>query len=280
MTDTPKPASGLRQRVITAAVLAPLGIAGVVLLPQLWFAIGIGLLFVVGAWEWAKLAGWQSSLARIVVLAAHVALFAHAWFASDAARVQIIWSGVAFWLLSPLWLHQFRFGAEQRRRSLLLKTIAGLLVIVPAWTAAIVLHGGDRGAWWVLFVIVLVWVADSCAYFAGRRYGTTKLAPNISPGKTRAGVYGALAGAVVYAGLVGHFGFAISPSSLPTFIGLCLVTVVFSVIGDLLESLIKRHAQVKDSGTLFPGHGGALDRFDSLFAALPIFVAGRHLFGP
>jgi phosphatidate cytidylyltransferase len=275
----PKPVGGLRERAITAAVLAPVGIAGVMLLPQLWFAVLIGALFLVGVWEWTMLAGWRSILVRAGIVIAHLVLFASAWFASDAARLQTIWCGVGFWLLAPWWLRHYHFGEQALKRSLFIKSIACALAIVPAWTAAIVLHGGDRGAWWVLFVLMLVWCADTCAYFAGRRFGTTKLAPNISPGKTTAGVYGALIGCVVYAAAVGHVGLDVPVQRLPVFVALCVVTVVFSIVGDLLESLIKRHSQVKDSGTLFPGHGGALDRFDSMFAALPIFVAGRQILG-
>lgn len=278
-TPAPKPAGGLRERAITAAVLAPVGIAGVMLLPQLWFAVLLGALFIVGVWEWTMLAGWRSAVVRVLIVAAHAALFASAWFASDAARLQTIGCGVAFWLLAPWWLRHYHFGEQARKRSLLIKSVACALAIVPAWTAAIVLHDGDRGAFWVLFVLVLVWCADTCAYFAGRRFGTTKLAPNISPGKTTAGVYGALAGCVVYSAAIGHVGFDVPLQHLPVFVALCLITVVFSIVGDLLESLIKRHSQVKDSGTLFPGHGGALDRFDSMFAALPIFVAGRQILG-
>lgn len=275
----PKPVGGLRERAITAAVLAPVGIAGVMLLPQPWFAALIGLLFLIGVWEWTLLAGWHDKVVRALIVAAHVAMFASVWFATDAARQQTIGCGVAFWLLAPWWLRHYHFGEQARKRSLTLKTIACALAIVPAWTAAIVLHGGDRGAGWVLFVLVLVWCADSCAYFAGRRFGTTKLAPNISPGKTTAGVYGALAGCVAYAAAVGPLAFDVALRQLPQFVALCLVTVVFSIVGDLLESLMKRHSHVKDSGALFPGHGGALDRFDSMFAALPIFVAGRQILG-
>jgi phosphatidate cytidylyltransferase len=278
-TPASKPAGGLRERALTAAVLAPVGIIGVMLLPQLWFAVLFGTLFLIGAWEWTVLAGWRSTAMRLLIVAAHAALLASAWYASDAARLQTIWCGVAFWLLAPWWLRHYHFGEQARKRSLSIKTMACALAIVPAWTAAVVLHAQERGAYWVLFLLVLVWCADTCAYFAGRRFGTTKLAPNISPGKTTAGVYGALAGCVVYAAAVGHFGFDVSLARLPVFIALCLVTVVFSIVGDLLESLIKRHSQVKDSGTLFPGHGGALDRFDSMFAALPIFVAGRQILG-
>lgn len=274
-----KPVGGLRERAMTAAVLAPAGIAGVMLLPQPWFAVLIGTLFLVGAWEWTMLAGWRSQAARASIVLAQLAMLTGAWFASDAARMQIVWCGVGFWLLAPWWLRHYRFGAQARTHALFIKSIAGAFAIVPAWAAAIVLHGGDRGVRWVLFVLMLIWCADTCAYFAGRRFGTTKLAPNVSPGKTTAGVYGALIGCGVFAATVGHFGLDVPAQRLLVFVTLCIVTVMFSIVGDLLESLMKRHAQMKDSGMLFPGHGGALDRFDSMFAALPIFVAGQTLIG-
>ena len=276
---TPKPAGGLRERALTAVVLAPAAIAGVLMLPPVWFASALGLLFLIGVWEWSQLAGWQSPFARAVLLAAHIVLGVSVWFASDLARMQTVWCGVAFWLLAPWWLRHYHFGEQARKRSLAIKTMACALAIVPAWCAAIVLDELSGGPLWLLVGLWLVWCADSCAYFAGRRFGTTKLAPSISPGKTTAGVYGALAGCALFALAFGHFALAVPASNLLAFIALCIVTVVFSIIGDLLESLIKRHSQAKDSGTLFPGHGGALDRFDSLFAALPIFVAGRQVLG-
>ena len=275
----PAPGSGLRERAITAMVLAPVGIAAVLMLPHAWFAAFMAILFLIGAWEWALLSGSQSALTRITIVFLHAIVLGSLWIAGETAWPQVIWAGVGFWLLAPFWLHNYTFGAQDRRRSLLMKTCAGLLAIVPAWVAALLLEYGERGPQWVLFVLVLVWCADTCAYFAGRRFGTTKLAPNISPGKTRAGAYGAVAGCTVYAATVGHFVFSIKLDALLPFIGLCIVTVVFSIVGDLLESLIKRHSHVKDSGSLFPGHGGMLDRFDSLFAALPIFVAGHVLLG-
>lgn len=275
----PKPSGGLRERAMTAAVLAPVGIAAVMLLPQTGFAVALAALFLVAAWEWSRLIGLGTAAVRFTFIAVQAVLFVWAWRAEARTQSGVIACGVLFWLIAPLWLRHFRFGEGTGRRSRLLKTLAGCLAIVPAWTAAIALHGGPRGPQWVLFLLVLVWCADSCAYFAGRRFGTTKLAPNISPGKTIAGVHGAWIGSAIYAALVGHFGFGVALPTLLPFVALCLVTVLFSIVGDLFESLIKRHAGEKDSGTLFPGHGGALDRFDSMFAALPLFWFGRQLIG-
>jgi hypothetical protein len=154
----PKPSGGLRERAITAAILAPIGIAGVMLMPQIWFAIALGLLFLVGVWEWTRLSGWRSTPVRIVLVALHVLMFTSVWFGSDVARTQTVWTGVVFWLLAPWWLRHYHFGEQAGKRSLLIKNLACALAIVPAWTAAIVLHGGDRGPWWVLFLLVLAGV--------------------------------------------------------------------------------------------------------------------------
>jgi len=150
-------------------------------------------------------------------------------------------------------------------------------VLVPAWASLVVIHGVDpQGPRLLLFLMVLIWVADSFAYFAGRRWGRTKLAPVISPGKTREGVYGALAGAVLCGGGLVW----LMPQGNPLLLILfCLLIVLVSVVGDLFESLMKRQAGVKDSGSLLPGHGGMLDRIDSLTAAAPLFLLGLLLLG-
>ena len=125
---------------------------------------------------------------------------------------------------------------------------------------------------------MLGWSADTFAYLAGMRWGRRKLAPSISPGKTWAGVYGGLAATAVVAAIGGWL-LGVQDLRLPALVALALLCVCFSVVGDLFESLIKRHASVKDSGTLFPGHGGLFDRLDSVFAALPVWAAGRALLG-
>jgi phosphatidate cytidylyltransferase len=200
------------------------------------------------------------------------------WRSDELFRIVIV-LGIAWWPLAALWLGHFSFAADRKRRNVGLKALAGTLTVVPAWAAAIVLHEiPELGPWWVLFVLALVWSADISAYFAGRRFGRTKLAPRISPGKTRAGVYGALLGSAAYAAIAGA-ALGLVAMGLVMLVALSLVTVVFSIVGDLFESLIKRHSNQKDSGSVFPGHGGVFDRFDSLFAALPVFVGGKLLLG-
>src|SRR5699024_9212938 len=152
--------------------------------------------------------------------------------------------------------------------------IAGILVLIPAWRAIVGLHSLPLvGPEMVLFLFILVWVADSAAYLIGRQFGRARLAPALSPGKTWEGVYGAFAAGLLLL-LIGAKVFTFSGRAWWGFIGLGLLTLSFSVVGDLLESLFKRIGAVKDSGRLLPGHGGALDRIDSLVAASPIFVLG------
>jgi phosphatidate cytidylyltransferase len=155
-----------------------------------------------------------------------------------------------------------------------MKMLAGVLVIVPAWAALAELHAlGTNGPKLVLMLLVMVWLADSGAYFAGRQWGRTKLAPVISPGKTWEGVYGGLLASLLFAAIAGGL-YSQSIKWTLTFMAVSLVTVLFSVAGDLLESLMKRQSGIKDSGSIIPGHGGIFDRIDSLVAAAPVFLIG------
>ncbi|MCB1760121.1 MAG: phosphatidate cytidylyltransferase, partial [Gammaproteobacteria bacterium] len=146
----------------------------------------------------------------------------------------------------------------------------------PAWISLLILHARYQdGPYLLLFLMILIWVADSCAYFAGRRWGRVKLAPLISPGKTREGVYGAMVGAAI-CGVLLH---QLRPQTGPLYllVVLSVLVALISVIGDLFESVMKRQAGLKDSGALLPGHGGMLDRIDSLTAAAPLFLLGMLL---
>ncbi len=268
----------LKQRTLTALVLAPLAIALILLSPTVVVATIIAALCVLATWEWARLAGFPSRPLRIGILAVNAAAYVVLWEIRDTPLAwYVIGAGLAGWLLSLLWLRNSSWAAAPTRENAAIKLVAGELAILPAWLALMKLHGEpEHGHAWALFAIVLIWIADTGAYFAGKRYGTTKLAPRISPNKTTAGAWGALAGAVV-AGLVAGWLFDVRGGALLALVLLALVAVAASIVGDLIESLLKRQANVKDSGALFPGHGGLLDRFDSLFAALPVFVAGKAL---
>ncbi len=277
--ETPKPFvdQAMRTRTRTALLLAPIGIASIIFLPPLWFGLLIGGLFGIGLWEWSRLSGWESTWQRVLLVSAQLCLMA--WLALDgeAGLKQAMLVGVVFWLFAPFWLKHYDFARLPKRRYLTLKTMAGALAVIPAFAATLYLDGYSvNGPYWVLFLFVLIWVADSGAYFSGKRFGREKLAPHISPGKTREGAYGAFVACMIYSGITAAAMEMAWKQGL-LFVLLAVVTVAFSIIGDLFESLIKRHSQVKDSGDLFPGHGGVFDRFDSLFAAAPVFVFGKTL---
>ncbi len=265
----------LLQRVLTALLLAPLVIALIVFANTALFAFVVAVAFLAALWEWAALSGLKSYPLRGVLLAIAALALVALWILRDSqVGIWVIALGVAWWLLVCIWLRHFAFGAAPTRESVALKLLAGLFVTLPAWMALVSMHGRvPAGHWWVLLALLVVWAADIGAYTSGRTFGKRKLAPQISPGKTWAGAYGALlAGAVVM--LIGAWLLGVRDQRLLGILLLALLTVAISIVGDLLESLMKRHAKVKDSGTLFPGHGGLMDRLDSVFAALPVFAVG------
>jgi phosphatidate cytidylyltransferase len=273
----------LRQRVITALLLAPLAILLILLVPTGVFACLLAVAFLAAAWEWSRLAGMKGRVARSVLLGFVLLVFIALWALQGSPWVwlALIVAGVAWWLLACVWLRHFAFAAAPTPENRNLKLIAGAFVVFPAWVAALSIHGSEsHGHVWAFLAMLLVWAADTGAYFAGSLFGKgkRKLAPQISPGKTWVGVYGAFATSALVAAAAGWL-LGVHDVRLLGLIVVTIVTVASSIIGDLLESLMKRHANVKDSGALFPGHGGLLDRLDSVFAALPIFALGKLLLG-
>ena len=270
----------LLQRTLTALVLAPLVILIILLSSAPVFAAIVGLAFLAALWEWTSLSGLKSQPWRIGLLVVAALVFALLWQAHATALTPLLlMAGVAWWLLACLWLRHFAFAAAPTRENLATKLLAGAFVIFPAWVALVSIHGNPaHGHWWTLLALLIVWASDIGAYFSGRSFGKRKLAPQISPGKTWAGAYGALVAGLLVA-LVGGWLLDVRGIELVALGLLGLFTVAVSIVGDLIESLMKRHAQVKDSGTIFPGHGGLMDRLDSVFAALPVFAAGLLLLG-
>lgn len=270
----------LRQRVLTALLLAPLAIAIILLLPTPWFAAVIAVLFLGALEEWTHLAGVRNPAMRMALLVLAAVVFVLLWRMHDEASTLLLVLGMAWWLAACLWLRHFAFGAAPTPENRALKLAVGAFVTFPAWIAALVLHEREpHGRWWVLLALLIVWAADIGAYFSGRRYGRRKLAPQISPGKTWAGACGAMVAGVLVA-LAGGWLLDVRGMALFGLGVLAALTVAVSIVGDLLESLLKRHAGIKDSGSIFPGHGGLLDRLDSVFAALPVFVLGLWLLRP
>ncbi|MEJ2592299.1 MAG: phosphatidate cytidylyltransferase [Candidatus Thiodiazotropha sp.] len=269
----------LKQRVITALILAPLVIAGVLLLPNDTLSLLMALVVAFGAREWAQLSGidplWGQLLYSLLLLALMLAVY---FFLPSAWTFWVIAFSVLWWLSALYRLSRFRGEAETPGFSLL-HALEGIAVLVPAWLSLAVIHRiPANGPVLLLFLLILIWSADVGAYFAGHRWGRRKLAPQVSPGKTREGVYGAMAGALL-CGVFLVWWLGTDLPQAPLVLLLCLVTMLFSVVGDLFESLLKRRQGIKDSGSLLPGHGGMLDRIDSLTAAAPVFLFGLMLFG-
>ena len=268
----------MKTRILTALVLAPIAIALILLAPTIVLAAITGAVFLYALWEWTRMLGLRGNGVRASLVTAHGLVMLGLWLSRGSVWWWgVVLAGVAWWLIAALWLRHFSFGVAPTKENTTFKLAAGLLIVVPAWCSLLQVHGGlSHGPWWTLFGLMLVWVADSGAYLAGSRWGTTKLAPRISPGKTWAGVYGALAASAVV-GVIGAWLLGLRGPALAGVFLLAMLTVLASIVGDLFESLIKRHANVKDSGDLFPGHGGMFDRLDSVFAALPVWAAGLAL---
>lgn len=274
--------SSRHTRVIAAAVMAPVAILSVLYLPSEFLAAAVAALMMLGLWEWTLLAGLRSRLARAAFLAVNAALMAAlVWGAGrDLLSFKLVsLLGAFWWLLALLWLRHFEFAATDTGWSRSLKLFAGSISVLPAWAALCWLHASsDNGPAWALFALLIVWVADSGAYFVGVRFGKHKLAPRISPGKSWEGFFGGLL-ATVLLGFAALWFLGLRWTALPDLLLLTVVTALFSVEGDLFESLLKRHAGAKDSSDLIPGHGGMLDRVDSLLAALPIFAVAKQWLG-
>ncbi|HHH36159.1 MAG TPA: phosphatidate cytidylyltransferase [Gammaproteobacteria bacterium] len=274
------PSAQLQQRLLTAAVLVPLFLAAILWLPTPWVMTLFALVVAQGAWEWAGLAGFAGGL-RLAYVIAIVLLLAvlgrflnHPWLLWLLLGLALTW-----WLIALAWIRRSETMAlpvTGEAPSPML-ALAGAVVLVPVWAALSVLHAnGSAGIGLLLTLLGIVWAADSGAYFSGRRWGRHRLAPRISPGKTREGAAGGVAAAVVVA-LPAAWLLGFRGAALVGFVLLAVVTALFSIVGDLLESLLKRRRGVKDSGHLLPGHGGVLDRIDSLTAAAPVYVLGLML---
>ncbi len=276
----------LKQRFITAVVLVVALLASLWALPLLGMAAVFALVMAVASWEWSAMSGfperWQRSVAVVISLLAMGALGLSVGLFDgllDWNQVQsVMHLACLWWAIALLWVMSYPASARLWSHKLVL-IVMGALSLLPTWLAFTSLRALDQGVLWILFVIGIVAAADIGAYFFGRAFGRSKLAPAVSPGKSWAGFWGGqFTAALLVAGL-----WSIWPGGMPFGLGACIVialtTALASVLGDLLESAVKREGGIKDSGTILPGHGGVMDRIDSLCAAAPVFTLGFILAG-
>jgi phosphatidate cytidylyltransferase len=276
----------LRQRIVTALIMAGLLLAAIALLPVSGLAAVFGILIGLGAWEWSRLAGWQKPLARsayvLVVLAALTAVYLYCKLDEQPSPEQVqpvLGLACLWWSFAMLWVKGYP-GSAVMWRTTAMRSLMGLLMLVPAWMAAVYLLSFPRGGLLLVVMVAMVATADIGAYFTGKRFGKHKLAVSVSPAKTWEGFWGGVFFASVLAVLLwsllpdqaAHIG-------IGSVLAVTLTTALASVVGDLTVSMVKRESGVKDSGSLLPGHGGVLDRLDSLCSAAPVFALGLLMVG-
>ena len=274
----------LKYRIITALILIPIVIAALFLLPPVGFAVVTVIVCMLAAWEWGQFAGFTSRTQRVWLAILCGFLLAAMMLSLPAYQQSIqllqvkgsLWLSLGWWLLAFVLVIFYPSSAALWRHSRALRLVFGLLTIVPFFWGMVSLRAYGyaenhyNGAWWLLYVMLLVWGADSGAYLFGKLFGKHKLAPRVSPGKTWEGLIGGLLTSALISWLFGRY----APLDVvPATLLVCsIVAALASVLGDLTESMFKREAGIKDSGNLIPGHGGIMDRIDSLTAAVPVFA--------
>ncbi len=262
----------LRQRVVTACILLFILLGAVFLLPSSQFSLFIALVIGLAIWEWSMLAMLDSRLGKAAytaILIVLIALVTHAPIPLQG----ILMAGAVFWLVALVLVCRYPKGSSVwGNRPVLF--ITGLPLFLPGWLALVFLREQEYYAFHVLFLLALVASADIGAYFAGRAFGKHKLSPRVSPNKTWEGFIGGLA-AIVRLVIARVFVTTPAELALQHWLKLLLAAVLIaasSVVGDLFESMVKRFRDVKDSGTILPGHGGMLDRIDGITAAAPFYA--------
>ncbi len=279
----------LIKRILTASVLAPGAVLAIFYLPFNAFALLLVLLIAIGAWEWGPLMGFNSKTKRSAFVTSNLAILLVLWALIPIDAIwqnshqlsnyvtYILWLSVLWWCCSAFLTYVYprysSFWSSHRS----VRALFGWLTLLPTWVAFLVLRSYDyqedtyHGAQLIMFLFVLVWSADIGAYFVGKSLGKHKLLPNVSPGKTLEGFIGGIISACIIVILLGYNLDWQQQQYLIT-LGVTLLITTISVLGDLNESMFKRQAGVKDSGNILPGHGGILDRIDSLTATAPIFA--------
>lgn len=266
----------LSQRILTAIPLAALVIWLIMFQPTDVFLYLLVVVSLIAAFEWGKLSGysilWINLVYALLVTAVSIAVIS---FGTQFIE-WLIYIAVLFWLVITFRIKSIRPQKGVQVASPL-KLVIGLLVIPTAVLSMWSVHRSTDGAEWLMYGLALIWVADIGAYFSGKKFGKNKLAVNISPGKTIEGLIGALVFTSLYTLLAATY-FELNVVQVVSLLSISLVLTIISVVGDLYESVLKREVGLKDSGNILPGHGGILDRIDSVLAAMPFFSVSLHFF--
>lgn len=272
-----------KQRVITALVLLPLFVSALLYLPTMWLGVLFGAVLLLGAREWLHMFPFAEAVRRAALavfaglLVLGLVLAGYTGAVSAVLAFTLVW-----WAVALYWIIRAQRSGESQSQDVaawmpgfpVSSLAVGFMVLWSPFVALLALHqAGQSGPKLALYCLTLMWVADTAAYFVGRKFGRRKLASLVSPGKSWEGALGALAVTAIWS-VLGGVWLGLSATDMLWFVPLSVVTAAFSVVGDLFESLIKRHAHIKDSGQLLPGHGGVLDRIDSITAGAPLFGLG------
>ena len=275
----------LKQRLLTIVVILPLFIAALFLFHADWFAILLLVVLALGLYEWSVLSAIDSIPVQVVyVIAGLVIAYALIYRLPSGLVSQVFFLAMALhWVIVAAWLARYNRAVQSgpgQTGNGSLGWLNGYIVLIPAVLGLHILKAEDVAAPRLLLVFFfIIWAADTGAYLAGRKWGKNKLAPGISPGKTIEGVYGGLGGTLVVALVTGTVIWKLDLVWLIFWLLAVILITLFSVTGDLYESVYKRRAGVKDSGTILPGHGGILDRIDSTCAALPFYMSAVYILG-
>ena len=270
----------LKQRIITAVILAVVFVGSILYGSPDWLAILFAIVLGAALYE---LCGLTIKPAHSIAVLLSVVFAVIFWWFGAGLDDRILYYqsfvGAFLWIAIFLYMLIYRFSGQWKQLTRILFFMLGSVLLWICVNDLLFIHAGSgQGGWILLYLLTLVWIADIGAYFSGRRFGKNKLAPGISPGKTWEGVIGGVVANLLWMLLI----YSVSDGwgvSLLWFIVIGLATSAVSVVGDLFESILKREAGVKDSGKLLPGHGGVLDRIDSVIAAAPVFVSGMYLAG-
>ncbi len=261
----------LKQRVLTAVPLAAFVIWGLITQPADIVFYAILFLIFISGWEWSGLSGVKNTLYRVIyaLLITFSVFIVEQFVASNRdVLVFVLLLSVLTWCV--IIYHMFLKGPQVANQNLsYFKLFFGFIILIPPVLGLMLVR--VEGEWWLFYCLSIVWIADIGAYFSGKRFGKNKLAPKLSPGKTKEGMVGAIVFTAIYSIIVGF----LFKLPLISQIGLLIITVlaaVISVAGDLFVSLLKREKGLKDTGNILPGHGGILDRIDSVLSSAPFLA--------